>query len=118
MLTELPEGINLDEIRDMWLGIGLAAGKTTDEMAAEAEAAIEKVYTLAEKESPRLKLWLRSPLEGAIAAALLSKIAEHREIADAWLDSPLAEEAPKDPVQYVAWEVKRQILAKQALIEA
>lgn len=55
-------------IRDEWINIGLST-EVADRPAAESAADV--AYQLAGLEPPRLKIWLRSPLEGAIGATML-----------------------------------------------
>ena len=59
----------LAEFREKWLRIGLATGPA-DRPAAEA--AVKEAYKAAGMEPPRIVIWLRSPLEGAIGAAMLA----------------------------------------------
>ena len=58
----------LPEIRDDWLRVGLS---TQPADRPEAEAAIDEVYAAGGLKPPRLKIWLRSPLEGAWGAVIL-----------------------------------------------
>ena len=69
-INKLPAELKhrLPKIRDEWLRIGLST-KPADR--PEAEAAIDEVYAAANREPPKLKIWLRSPLEGAWGAAIL-----------------------------------------------
>ena len=55
----------MTEYRDKWLSIGLSTEKMDKEKAA---AAIDQVYTCAGLQPPKIKIWLKSPYEGVVAA--------------------------------------------------
>ena len=59
-----------DEYRDKWLKIGLAT--VCDRKAAEI--AIDDVYRCADLVPPKIKIWLKSPLEGTIGSYLLHQV--------------------------------------------
>lgn len=61
----------LEVYRDKWMAIGLLAGET-DRQAAEF--AIDDVYRCMDFPVPRLKLWVRNPLEGCIASYLVQQV--------------------------------------------
>jgi len=67
----------LPVVRDEWLAVGLSTERA-DRPAAEAAARL--AYEKAGLDAPRLVIWLRSPLEGSVGAAmlpgLLSRLAE------------------------------------------
>ena len=69
-INKLPAELEarLPAIRDEWLAIGLST-EPADRVAAEAAA--DMAYRIAGLEPPKLKIWLRSPLEGALGAAML-----------------------------------------------
>lgn len=62
------QAARLPEFRDKWLKIGLATGPTD---RAAVEAGVDTTYKAAGLPPPALKIWLQSPLEGVIAAAIL-----------------------------------------------
>jgi len=61
----------LPEFRDKWLKIGLATGPVNRKAAEEA---IDLIYKVGGLEPPKIKIWLRSPLEGCIGAAILNQV--------------------------------------------
>ena len=69
-LDELRQAF-LPVFRDVWLRAGLACGPT-DRPACEAAARL--AYECAGLKPPGLTVWLRSPLEGAVGAVMLSAV--------------------------------------------
>ena len=61
----------LPQIRDEWIHIGLS---TEPADRADAEAGVRSAYKAAGLEPPRLMLWLRSPMEGAVAASVVNQV--------------------------------------------
>lgn len=61
----------LGEWRDRWLAIGLS---TTPADREAAESGVIAAYRAARLDPPQFIVWLRSPLEGAIAAYSLSQV--------------------------------------------
>lgn len=61
----------LAEYRDRWLRIGL---DTNPANRAEAEAAVRLAYECGGLPPPKIVVWLRSPLEGAIGAAMFASL--------------------------------------------
>ncbi len=59
----------IPEFREKWLRLGLS---TEPADRPKAEASVDEAYRAAGLTPPTLKLWLRSPPEGAIAAAMLA----------------------------------------------
>ena len=59
----------LVEYRDRWLKIGL---DTNPANRAEAEAAVRLAYECGGLPPPKIVVWLRSPLEGAVGAAMFA----------------------------------------------
>ncbi len=57
--------------RDEWLAVGFNASPAD---RAEAERGVDLAYRSGGLEPPRFKIWLRSPLEGVLATALLAEI--------------------------------------------
>lgn len=77
-INKLPPDLEarLPQIRDEWMRVGLS---TEPADRQEAEAAIDDVYAAANLSAPSLKIWLRSPMEGAKGAVLLKN---QREVWD------------------------------------
>jgi hypothetical protein len=69
----------LSEFKDRWLKIGLATGPC-DRPAIERAA--DAAYKEAGLEPPRLKIWLGSPLAGAIGAAMLKRGLKISQVGD------------------------------------
>jgi len=63
----------LKEYRDKWLDYGL---KTEPADRVMAEAAIPTAYTQEGLKEPLFKIWFDSPWQGAIAASVISEVAE------------------------------------------
>jgi len=61
----------LSVYREKWLQTGLATGPCDKK---DVEAAADLAYTLCGKEPPKLKIWLDSPLQGAVCAEILSRL--------------------------------------------
>jgi hypothetical protein len=61
----------LTEWRDKWLATGLS---TAPADRPAAEAAVREAYGAAGLAPPKIVIWLRSPMEGAIGAAMLAGI--------------------------------------------
>ncbi len=72
-LTELTaeQEAALVEYRDQWLKIGLDTNPTN---RAEAEAAVRLAYECGGLLPPKIIVWLRSPFEGAIGAAMFASL--------------------------------------------
>ncbi len=68
-IEALPPDVDLIAIREEWLRIGLSTEPADRETA---EAGVEQAYLSAGLEPPGAVIWLRSPLEGAAAAAMLA----------------------------------------------
>ena len=80
-LTKLPADVEaaLPAIRDEWLAIALS---TEPADRAAAEAGVAAAYRAAGKEPPKLTIWLRSPLEGAIGSAMLKALPNRDQVWD------------------------------------
>ena len=70
-INKLPKDLeaSLPKIRDEWLKIGLC---TDPADRAAAEKGADLAYETAGLEKPKIKIWLNSPDEGAIAATMLA----------------------------------------------
>ena len=80
MITKLDPSINLPAFRDEWLKIGTATGPDDVDLR---DRSIDLAYRAAGLEPPRLRIVLRSPLEGVIAAYLLAQV-ENQVRAQVW----------------------------------
>ncbi len=69
MITELPQSINLEAIKNEWLKIGLSTEPDDEE---NANKGIDLAYEAANLKPPKIRIWLNSPLEGCIAAHLIT----------------------------------------------
>jgi len=58
----------LPAFRDKWIGIGLST-EAGDEN--KAEESVDRAYVVAEQVPPVIKIWLDSPMQGAVLAAML-----------------------------------------------
>jgi hypothetical protein len=75
-IDRLAPAVDLAAIREEWLAIGLATGP--DDVALR-DRSIDLAYRAAGLEPPPLRILLRSPLEGAIEAQLLSHVGDRVE---------------------------------------
>lgn len=68
-ITELPQEVvdRFPEIRDEWIKIGLS---TQPADRPRAEAGVDMAYKAADLEPPQVKVWVDSPLQGSMAAAV------------------------------------------------
>ena len=75
MAAQRIDSLNSDQVkrlaewRDKWLRIGLSTEPTN---RPAAEDAVRRAYQAANFDPPKIVVWLRSPLEGAIGAAMLA----------------------------------------------
>jgi hypothetical protein len=74
MIEKLPDNINLDEIREMWIKIGIC---TDPDDVAGANQGVDLAYDAANLARPAIRIWLDSPLAGAMGAALLAGFDEN-----------------------------------------
>ena len=73
MITELTaeQKATLEKVRDEWLTVGLS---TEPADRAAAEEGVRLAYQRAGLTPPRIVVWLDSPLEGGIGAAILGQV--------------------------------------------
>ena len=95
-----PEQIaRFPEFRDRWLRIGLATAPC-DRKAIES--AVDAAYDVAGLPPPKLKLWLRSPVEGAVAAAMMKDKCVRAQVGDRVGDQVWAQVG--DQVRAQVWD--------------
>lgn len=70
MITKLPENINLEQIKNEWLKIGLSTEPTDIE---NAEKGVDITYTNRGLVPPKTKIWLDSPYSAMILLKILFK---------------------------------------------
>src|SRR5881394_804125 len=61
----------LTDYREEWIAVGLSTSPA-DRLAAEKAA--DAAYAAAGLEKPTLKIWLQSPMAGAIGSAILTQV--------------------------------------------
>lgn len=69
-ILRLPDSVDLLKIKSEWLAIGLS---TEEANRREAEDGADEAYAIVGLKRPAIKIWLSSPLEGAMAASILAE---------------------------------------------
>lgn len=61
----------LPEYKDRFIELGLRCGKSNRELGNDA---VDRVYDEAKLTRPKIKVWTRSPLEGALVASVFTEV--------------------------------------------
>ena len=83
-IDRLPDGLNLDEIAQKWIEVGLATGPCDEE---RIENAICRLYVAAGRKEPTIFLWQDSPLTGTVAAKMFAAMTQEGEVGEIIGDS-------------------------------